>query len=121
MQSQFVFPARQTQRGNAIEETALEGNPAWQALAACRPRQLNGATYSQMCAGVMAGEVLVARVVVYIQGRFHPQQKEIAHWVANSDSYNALIHGTGAGNREIIGYYAVTTDRLLSLLFAERT
>jgi hypothetical protein len=41
--------------------------------------------------------------------------------VAGGDSYNALIHGMGAGNREITGYYAVTTDRLLSLLFAERT
>jgi hypothetical protein len=40
---------------------------------------------------------------------------------ANGDSYNALIHGLEAGNREITGYYAVTTDRLLSLLFAERT
>lgn len=121
MHSQFVFPARQTQRGNAIEASTMEGNPAWQALAACRPRQLNGATYSQMVAEVMPGEVLVARVLGYIQGRFHPQQKEIACWIANGESYNSLIHGTGAGNREIIGYYAVTTDRLLSLLFAERT
>jgi hypothetical protein len=71
-----------------------------------------------MVTGVMSGEVLVARVLVYIQGRFHPQQKEIACWIANSDSYNALIHGTGTGNREITGYYAISTDRLLSLLFA---
>ena len=121
MQSQSVFPARPTQRGDAIEAGAAEGNPAWHALAACRPRQLNRATYSQMVEGVMTGEVLVARVVVYIEGLFHPQQKEIACWIANGDSYNALIHGTGAGNREISGYYAVTTERLLSLLFAERT
>jgi hypothetical protein len=121
MQSQFEFPAGQIQRSNGIDATAMESNPAWHALAACRPRPLNGATYSQMVAGVMVGEVLVARVVVYIHGRFHPRQKEIACWIANGNSYNALIHGSGAGNREIAGYYAIPTDRLLSLLFAEHT
>jgi len=104
MWSQFVVPARPVRRDNAVEDPALAGNPAWHALAACRPRQLDGATYSQLVAGVVAGEVLVARVAVYSQGQFHPRQKEIACWVANGDRYNALIHGTGAGNREITGY-----------------
>jgi hypothetical protein len=63
--------------------------------------------------------VLVARVVVYIQGRFHMREKEIGCWLANGDAYNALIHCSGAGNREITEYYAVSTDQLLGLLFAK--
>jgi hypothetical protein len=120
MHSQGMLPARPTQRGNAIEETALANNPAWQALAACRPRQIEGATYSQLVADLAAGEVLVARVVVSIQRHFHPQDKAIACWINDGGAYNALLHGQEAGNREITGYYAVTTDRLLSLLFAPR-
>lgn len=120
MHSQLALPARPTQRGNAIEETALASNPAWQTLAACQPRQIDGATYSQLVAGLAAGEVLVARVVVSIQRRFHPQDKETACWINDGGTYNALIHGLGAGNREITGYYAITTGRLLSLLFAAR-
>ncbi len=78
MHSQRILPARPTQHGNAIEETALANNPAWQTLAACRPRQIDGATYSQLIAGLAADEVLVARVVVSIQRHFYPQDKEIA-------------------------------------------
>jgi hypothetical protein len=68
-------------------------------------------------AGLQAGEVLVARVAVYVAGMMYPQQKEIAYWITNCDSYTALIHGTDARNREIMGYYAIRTEQLLSLLF----
>jgi hypothetical protein len=120
MHSPPTLPARPTQRGNAIEETALANNLAWQTLAACRPRQIDGATYSQLGAALGAGEGLVARMVVSIQRHFHPQDKEIACWINDGGTYNALIHGLGTGNRDITGYYAVTTDRLLSLLFVAR-
>jgi hypothetical protein len=120
MQSKFVLPAQEIQRRNANEETALADSPAWQTLATCRPRQLDRVTYSELVAELTADEVLIARVVVSIQRRFHPQEKEIAWWINDAGTYNALIHGIGTGNREITGYYAVTIDRLLSLLFAAR-
>jgi len=114
MHSPFAQPARPAQRHSA--SAAWERNPAWGNLADLRLRPIEAATYSSLVARLAPDEALIARVAVLVPGRFYPQEREVACWVSDSGKYNDLIHG-GARDQQVTGYYAVSKDRLLSLLF----
>jgi hypothetical protein len=112
-----VIPAPAGRWEPLIDDTGLAGNPAWRSIEALAPRPLQAATYSQLVAGLAAGEVLIARVVVIVHGRIALREKAIACWVATGATYTALLHGRKAANWAVTGYYAVSNERLLSLLF----
>jgi len=104
-------------RGTSSNHTLGVDKPSWRALADVRLRPLDAATYSGLAAGLADDEVLIARVAVVRQGRFYAHEHEIACWVANGEKYDQLIHGSDARNQEVKGYYAVSKDRLLRLVF----
>jgi hypothetical protein len=115
MRSLFSQPARQAQPRSSARD--WDRNPAWGDVADLRLRPVVAATYSGLVADLAPDEALIARVAVIVDGRFQPQQREVACWVADSGRYNELAHG-GTRDQQINGYYAVSKDRLLSLLFA---
>jgi len=118
MRVQHAIPAQLAGRAKPVEDTALEANPSWSKIEELRLRPISAATYSGLVEGLAADEALIARVALVSNGRLFPREKEVACWVAHGGKYNELIHGSGAGNRAIKGYYAISKDRLLSLVFS---
>lgn len=114
MRSPFSPPARPAQPRSIARD--WDRNPTWREVADLRLRPVEAATYSGLVAGLAPDEALIARVAVILDGRFQPQEREVACWVADSGKYNELNHG-GPRDQQINGYYAVSKDRLLSLLF----
>lgn len=115
MRSPFSQPSQPAQPRSITP--SWDRNPTWRDVVNLRLRPVEAATYSGLVAGLAPDEALIARVAVIVDGRFQPQQREVACWVADSGKYNELIHG-GTRDQQIHGYYAVSKDRLLSLLFA---
>ena len=89
-----------------MEDSALAAHPAWLALAPCRPRQRAGAPFAQGSSAAWT-----ARRSAHAWWCMSPDGGIHTH----SGSDNALIQGSGAGNRAITGDDAGSTERCYRL------